>query len=60
MYLCLQEPMSDIVQRRLFQAKNVVITCSSSDKLTNSLVKYWIDKVLVPSIGRKTLLFWSK
>ena len=59
MYLCLQEPndrMGDIVKRCLFQAKNVVITCSSSSKLTNSLVKYWRDKILVPSIGRKTLL----
>ena len=54
--------MDDIVKRRLFQAKNIVITCSSSDKLMNSLVKYWRDKVLVPSIGRKTLLLsdsWS-
>ncbi|CAF5022839.1 unnamed protein product [Rotaria sp. Silwood1] len=25
-------------------------------KLTNSLVRYWRDKVLVPSIGKKTLL----
>ena len=59
MYLCLQETngcMGDIVKRRLFQAKNVVITYSSLGKLTNSLVKYWRDKVLVPSNSRKTLL----
>ena len=65
MYLCLQEPngrMGDIVKPCLSQAKNVVITYSSSGKLTNSLVKYWRDKVLVPPMGRKTLLLsdsWS-
>ena len=65
MFLCLQEPngrMGDIVKRNLFEPKNVVITCSSSGKLTSSLVKYWRDKVLVPSIGKKTLLLsdsWS-
>ena len=49
MYLYLQEPngnMGNIVKRRLFQVKNVIITCSSSGKLTNSLVKYWRDKVV--------------
>ncbi|CAF3472540.1 unnamed protein product [Rotaria sp. Silwood1] len=59
MFLCLQETngrMGDIVKRHLFEPKNVVITCSSSGKLTNSLVRYWRDKVLVPSIGKKTLL----
>lgn len=59
MFLCLQEPkgrMGDIVKRHLFEPKNVVITCSTSGKLTTSLVKYWRDKVLVPSIGKKTLL----
>ena len=65
MFLCLEEPngrMDDIVKRNLFEPKNVVITCSSSGKLTSSLVKYWRDKVLVPSIGKKTLLLsdsWS-
>ncbi|CAF3873098.1 unnamed protein product [Rotaria sp. Silwood1] len=65
MYLCLQEPkgrMGDIVKRNLFEPKNVVITCSSSGKLTSSLVKYWRDKILVPSIGKKALLLsdsWS-
>jgi hypothetical protein len=65
MYICLQEPngrMGEIVKRHLFQPKNVVITCSSSGKLTSSLVKYWRDKVLVPTIGKKALLLsdsWS-
>lgn len=65
MYLCLQEPkgrMGDIVKRHLFQPKNVVITCSASGKLTSSLVTYWKDQVLAPSIGNKTLLLsdsWS-
>ncbi|CAF4629857.1 unnamed protein product, partial [Rotaria sp. Silwood2] len=65
MFLCLQEPkgrMGNIVKRNLFEPKNVLITCSSSGKLTSSLVCYWRDKVLVPSIGKKTLLLsdsWS-
>ena len=65
MLLCLQEPndrMSDIVQRNLFESKNVITTCSSSGRLTSSLVKFRRDKVLVPSIGEKVLLLsdsWS-
>ena len=65
MFLCLQEPngrMGDIVKRNLFEPKNVVITCSSSGKLTSSLVKYWRDKVLIPYIEKKALLLsdsWS-
>ena len=65
MFLCLEESngrMGDIVKRNLFEPKNVVITCSSSGKLKSSLVKYWRDKVLVPSIGKKALLLsnsWS-
>jgi hypothetical protein len=43
--------------------KNVVVTCSASDKLTTSLVKYWRDKCLLPSLSsQKTLLIsdsWS-
>ena len=59
MYLCLQESkgrMGDVVKPHFFQPKNVVITCSSSGKLTSSLVTYWKDNVLAPSIGSKTLL----
>ena len=53
-YLCLKEPngrMSDKIKAHLYNADNVVITCSTSDKLTNSLVEYWRDHVLIPSIS---------
>ena len=59
MYLCLEETkgrLGDTVQRNLFQPKNVIITCSTSGKLTSSLVKYWKDRVLSKSIGRKALI----
>ena len=65
MFLCLEEPndsMGNIVKRNLFEPKNFVITCSSSGKLTSSLVKYWKNKVLVASIRKKALLVsdsWS-
>ena len=51
--------MGVIVKRNLF---DVVIACSSSGKLTSSLVKYWSDNVLVSSIREKALLLsdsWS-
>ena len=57
--LCLQEPtgkMGEIVKKHLFEPKNVVITCSTSGKLTTSLVEYWLDKCFLPSIGKNTLL----
>ncbi len=59
MYLCLQEPngkMGETVKKNLFKPANVVITCSSSGKLTTSLVSYWRDNCLLPSIGKKCLL----
>ena len=59
MYLCLQEPngkMGERVKKNLFQPTNVVITCSKSGKLTSSLVAYWRDKCLVPSLDKKCLL----
>ena len=62
MYLCLQEPkghMGDVVKRHLFQSKNVVITCFSTGKLTSSLVTYWKDNVLAPSIDSKNLLLFD-
>ena len=58
MFLCLQEPngrMGDIIKRNLFESKNVLITCSSSGKLTSSLIKYWRDNVLVSPIKGKAL-----
>ena len=44
------------VQAKMFQPRNVVITCSKSGKLTTSLVHYWRDKVLVPIVHKKCLL----
>lgn len=64
-FLCLQEPMGkmgECVKKNLFEPSNVVITCSSSGKLTSSLVAYWRDHCLLPSIGNKCLLLsdsWS-
>ena len=52
-YLCLKEPkgrMSDNIKAHLYNAENVVVTCSASGKLTTSLVEYWRDHVLLPSI----------
>jgi hypothetical protein len=57
--VCLQElngKMGEIVKKNLFKPTNVVITCSSSGKLTTSLVAYWRDKCLLPYVGRKCLL----
>jgi hypothetical protein len=48
--------MGEIVKSRLFEPKNVVITCSSSGQLTSSLVAYWCDHHFVPFIGSRTLL----
>jgi hypothetical protein len=59
MYLCLQEPggkMGETVKKRLFQPSNVVITCSKSGKLTSSLVRYWCEKCLGPSVDKECLL----
>lgn len=55
LYLCLKEPtgrMSDNIRSHLFKTSNVVITCSISGKLTTSLVEYWRDHVLLPSLGK--------
>jgi hypothetical protein len=60
--ICLQEAnghMSDNIKRNLFKAKNVVITCSKSGKLTTSLVEYWVNNVLIPTIGNKKCLLLS-
>jgi hypothetical protein len=55
LYLCLKEPkghMSENIRSHLFKASNVVIICSSSGKLTTSLVEYWRDHVLLQSLGK--------
>ncbi len=63
LYLCLKEPkghMSENIRSHLFKASNVAITCSSSGKLTTSLVEYWHDRVLLPPLGeRKKFLLIS-
>lgn len=56
LYLCLKEHkgyMSENIRSHLFKASNVVITCSSSGKPTTSLVEYWRDHVLLPSLGQR-------
>lgn len=59
-YLCLKETngrMSDNIRANLPQMKNVIVTCSASGKLTTSLVEYWRDKCLIPSLhSHRTLL----
>lgn len=59
-YLCLKESkgyISEGIRSNLFNTSNVVITCSSSEKLTTSVIEYWHDHVLLPLLGeRKKLL----
>ncbi|CAF4688023.1 unnamed protein product, partial [Rotaria sp. Silwood2] len=58
-FLCLKEPkgkMSENIKNKLFPASNVVVTCSSSGKLTTSLVEYWRDHVLRKSVPSQFLL----
>ncbi|CAF1651158.1 unnamed protein product [Adineta ricciae] len=55
LYLSLKEPkghMSENIRLHLFKASNVVITCSSSGKLTTSMVEYWRDHVLLSSLEK--------
>ena len=55
-YLCLKESkgyISENIRSHLFKTSNVVITCSSSGKLTTSLVEFWRDHVLLPSLGKR-------
>ena len=52
-YLCLQEPSGRIgpqVQQTLPQVSNVLLTCSKSGKLTTSLIEYYFDQSLVPTV----------
>lgn len=64
-FVCLKEVdgrMSDNIKRNLPKFDNVIVTCSASGKLTSSLVQYWLDNCLAPSISGKTLLLsdsWS-
>lgn len=61
-FVCLQEKdgrMGERVRKNLFHADNVVTTCSASGKLTTSLVRYWVDKCLSPSISHSRTLLLS-
>ncbi|CAF0921229.1 unnamed protein product [Adineta steineri] len=58
LYICLKEPsgrISENLKKKLFKAKNIIVTCSKSGKLTSSLVTYWLDKCLVPNLRSRTL-----
>ena len=62
LFLCLKEPsghLSDKITKDLFQAQNIVLTCSKSGKLTTSLVDYWVKNVLVPILRNKYCLLLS-
>ena len=62
LFLCLKENsgrLSESIKKTLFQANNIVLTCSKSGKLTGSLVKYWRDNVLKPLVGQKKSLLLS-
>ena len=48
--------MSDNIKKNLFQASNVTVTCSKSGKLSSSLVEYWIQSVLQPTVGNEKVL----
>jgi hypothetical protein len=63
LYLYLKESkghVSENIRLHLLKASDVVVTCSSSGKITTSLVEYWRDHVLLPSLGqRKKVLLIS-
>ncbi|CAF4733169.1 unnamed protein product [Rotaria sp. Silwood1] len=63
LFLCLKEStsyLSENVRDRLFKASNIVVSCSTSGKLTTVLVKFWRDNVLLPSISsHRTLLIFD-
>ncbi|CAF2902010.1 unnamed protein product [Rotaria sp. Silwood2] len=59
LYMCLKEVsgrIGDNVKKNLFHAKNIVLTCSKSGKLTSSLVTYWVNQCLIPNLQSRTLL----
>ena len=62
-YICLKETigrLSDSIKANLPQMKTFVVTCNVSCKLTISLVEYWRDKCLIPSLlSEKTLLIFD-
>ena len=59
LFLCLKEPpgrLTENVKKSIFQAKNIILTCSKSGKLSTSLLQYWRDNVLGPAIGTDKFL----
>ena len=62
LFLCLKEEsgyLGERVKRTLFEPNNIVLTCSKSGKLTNSLVRYWRDNVLKLFVGNNKCLLIS-
>ncbi|CAF1364266.1 unnamed protein product [Adineta ricciae] len=47
-----KEPMNENIRLHHFKASNAVIICSSSGKLTTSMVEYWRDHVLLSSLEK--------
>jgi hypothetical protein len=41
------------IKKKLFQASNIIISCSKSGRLSTSIVQYQIQQVLKPIIGNK-------
>ncbi len=53
LYMCLKQAsghISENFKKNLFNAKNIVLMCSKSGKLTSSLVTYWRDHCLIPNL----------
>jgi hypothetical protein len=62
-FICLQEPTSWFpITRAIFSAPNIVTSCSTSGKLNEFLIEYWIREVLDKIISNRFLLVidqWS-
>ena len=59
LFLCLKEPSGRLtknVKKTLFQAKNIILTCSKSGKLSTSRLQYRRDNVLEPAIETNKFL----
>ena len=62
-YVCLQElggKMGTKVQQNVFLAPNLLVSCSSSGKLTKSHVKYYVNKMLMPAAQEGTLCYVNR
>ena len=62
LFLCLKDAsghLSNNIKKDPFTASNVLIICSKSGELTTSLVQYWIDNVLKPTIGNQKCFLLS-